>query len=144
MESSRLTDEEVIHQSTSPAAIQFCEMLLCALFRSGHIFAQESTGLTDALTGLLNRQGFEQIHTREYTLHYRAGTVEGQMYTQDGLRALRTLRPFIQKWGCSFPDYDMFQQRAIQELSQPDFAATWNLLTAWGTKADYYPQEKLA
>jgi len=39
----RLTDEEVMHQSNSPASMQFCEMLLCALFRSGHLFTQEST-----------------------------------------------------------------------------------------------------
>src|SRR2546429_2183807 len=57
----RLTDEEIIHQSTSPASMQFCEMLLCALFRSQHLFAQESTGLTAHLVPLLSRHGCQQV-----------------------------------------------------------------------------------
>jgi ubiquinone/menaquinone biosynthesis C-methylase UbiE len=73
----RLTDEEVIHQSTSPGAMQFCEMLLCTLFRSGHLFAQESAGLTAHLAPLLSRNGFQQVQTRAYPLQYRAGTPEG-------------------------------------------------------------------
>jgi hypothetical protein len=73
----RLTDEEVNHQSTSPGAMQFCEMLLCTLFRSGHLFAQESAGLTAHLAPLLSRNGFQQVQTRAYPLQYRAGTPEG-------------------------------------------------------------------
>src|SRR5260221_289889 len=45
----RLTDEEVIHRGTSQGAMQFCEMLLCALFRSGHLFTPDSPALTARL-----------------------------------------------------------------------------------------------
>jgi ubiquinone/menaquinone biosynthesis C-methylase UbiE len=130
----RLTDEEVIHQSTSPAAIQFCEMLLCALFRSWHLFAQESAGLTAHLAPLLNRHGFQQVQTKAYALQYRAGTPEGQAYVEDGVRVFQTLRPFLQKWGCMSKDFDAIRHQALEEIQRPDFSATWHLLTAWGIK----------
>ena len=130
----RITEEEVIHQSNSPASMQFCTMLECALFRSGHLFTQESNGLTNRLASLLSQQGFQQVQTRSYALHYQAGTPEGQTYVQDGIRVLRTLRPFVQKWGCLGEDYETIQQQAIEEMTQSAFSATWHLLTVWGSK----------
>lgn len=137
----RLTDQEVIHQSTSPGAMQFCDMLLCALFRSGHLFAQESTGLTAQLAALLSDCGFQQVQTRAYALEYRGGTREGQVYIEDGAHVFRTLRPFIQKWGCLSKDYDALQQQTLEELYRPDFYATWHLLTAWGMRPKPEAQE---
>jgi len=130
----RLTDEEVIHQSTSSASMQFCEMLLCALFRSGHLFAQESTGLTAHLALLLSRHGCLQVQAKAYTLQYQAGTPEGQAYVEDGMHVLRTLRPFLQKWGCMSKDYDAICHQAVEEMQRPDFCAAWHLRTSWGTK----------
>lgn len=130
----RLTDEEVIHQSTSPAAMQFCEMLLCALYRAGHLFTQESKGLTAHLAPLLSQHGYEQVQTRAYALQYRAGTPEGKAYAEDGMRVFQTLRPFLQKWGCMSKDYAAIHQQGLEEIQSSDFSATWNLLTAWGIK----------
>ncbi len=130
----RLTDEEIIQPSTSSASMQFCEMLLCALFRSWHLFAQESSGLTAHLAPLLSRHGCQQVQTRAYALQYLAGTPEGQAYIEDGARVLRTLRPFLQKWGCMSEDFDAIRQQALEEIQRPDFCATWHLLTAWGIK----------
>jgi ubiquinone/menaquinone biosynthesis C-methylase UbiE len=135
----RLTDEEIIHQSTSPAAMQFCEMLLCALFRSGHLFAQESTGLTAHLALLLSRHGCLQVQAKAYTLQYQAGTPEGQAYVEDGMHVLRTLRPFLQKWGCMSKDYNAIHRQVLEEIQQPDFCATWHLLMAWGIKPSSHP-----
>jgi hypothetical protein len=36
--------------------------------------------------------------------------------------------------GCAPADYDDIYQRALQEMQQPDFHSTWNLLTAWGRR----------
>jgi SAM-dependent methyltransferase len=137
----RLTDEEVIHQSTSSASMQFCEMLLCALFRSGHLFAQESAGLTAHLAPLLSRHGCQQVQTRAYPLQYRAGTPEGQAYAENGEHVLRTLRPFLQKWGCMIRDYNTIHRQVLKEIQQPDFCATWHLLTAWGVKPRPKPEQ---
>jgi ubiquinone/menaquinone biosynthesis C-methylase UbiE len=128
----RLTDEEVIHQSTSRGAMQFCEMLLCALFRSGHLFTQDSSGLTAHLAPLLSQAGCQDVQTRNYALQFRAGTPEGLAYAKDGEYLLRTFRPFLQKWGCMSKEYE--DRQTLAEIRHPDFSATWHLLTAWGTK----------
>jgi len=130
----RLTDEEVIHQSTSPAAMQFCEMLLCALFQSGHLFTQEGCGLTAHLAPLLSRHGGQRVQTKAHALHFQAGTQEGEAYVEDGRHVMRMLRPFLEKWGCLGEDFQAIHQQALKELKQPDFAATWHLLTVWGNK----------
>jgi ubiquinone/menaquinone biosynthesis C-methylase UbiE len=137
----RLTDEEVIHRSNSPASVQFCEMLLGALFQSGHLFAQESAGLTAHLAPLLKQRGCQQVQTRAYVLQYRAGTTEGRAYIEDGMRVFRTLRPFLRKWGDTSTDYDAIGEQMRIELQRPDFSATWHLLTAWGVKPMPAPQE---
>lgn len=131
----RLTEEHVIHQSSSPASMRFCEMLLCALFRSGHLFTQESSSLTDRLASLLHQQNGQQVQTQPYTLYYQAGTPEGQAYIRDGIRVLRTLRPFLEKWGCINEDYEELSQAVYRELHQPDFTASWHLVTIWAKKA---------
>lgn len=131
----RLTEEHVIHQSSSPASMRFCEMLLCALFRSGHLFTQESSSLTDRLASLLQQQNGQQVQTQPYTLYYQAGTPEGQAYIRDGMRVLRTLRPFLEKWGCINEDYEELSQAVYGELHQPDFTASWHLVTIWAKKA---------
>ena len=128
----RLTDEEVIHRSTSQGAIQFCEMLLCALFRSGHLFTQDSSGLTAHLAPLLSQYGCQEVQKRNYALQFRAGTPEGLAYAKNGEYVLRTFRPFLQKWGCMSKEYD--SRQTLEEIRQPDFSATWHLLTAWGIK----------
>lgn len=130
----RLTDEEIIHQSSSPAAMQFCTMLLCALYQSGHLFDQESAGLTSHLASLLTQQGYRQVDTRSYALHYQAGTPEGEAYARDGVQVVRTLRPFLEKWGCISTDYESLHLRVSTEVAHPGFSATWNLLTAWASK----------
>ena len=130
----RLTDEEVIQQSTSPTAMEFCEMLLCALYRAGHLFAQESSGLTAHLAPLLSQFGYQQVQTKAYALQYRAGTPEGQAYIEDGVRVFQTLRPFLQKWGFMSKDYDAMGKQLLEEIYRSDFNATWRLHTAWGIK----------
>jgi len=130
----RITDEEVIQQSTSPAAMEFCEMLLCALYRAGHLFTQESNGLTARLVPLLGQYGYQKVQSRAYALRYRAGTPEGQAYVEDRVRVFQTLRPFLQKWGCMSKDYDTIGQQLLEEIHRSDFSATWHLLTAWGIK----------
>jgi ubiquinone/menaquinone biosynthesis C-methylase UbiE len=132
----RVTDEEIIHESNSPAARQFYEVLLRALEQSGHLFMNKSTGLTGHLPELFNQIGFQQVQTRAYTLRYHAGTPEGQAYIENGLRLLRMLRPFLQHWGCLPPDYDAIQQQAHAEVARPDFAAIWHLLTVWGIRGE--------
>lgn len=130
----RLTEEEVIHRSNSPAALQFYEMVQCALFRSGHLFAQESDGLTAHLAPLLGQHGYEQVATKMYALHFTNETPAGKIYKMESAVAMRALRPFLHKWGCLSGDFDALSQQIVQEAQQPDFCSCWHLLTAWGVR----------
>ncbi len=130
----RVTECEITPQSNSPALTRLCEMSQCALYRAGHLFTQESTGLIDHLPRLLNQHGCQQVQTKAYALEYRAGTAEGEAFYEDMKLLFQTVRPFIQKWGCASKDYEVIYQQALEEMRQPDFLATINLLTAWGSK----------
>ncbi|HWS84746.1 MAG TPA: methyltransferase domain-containing protein [Ktedonobacteraceae bacterium] len=130
----RVTDSEIVLQSNSSALTRLCEMSQCALYRSGHLFTEEPTGLIDHLVRLLDQYGYEQVQTKTYTMEYRAGTPEGEACYEDVMLFFQTGRPFILKWGCATKDYDALYRQALSEMRQPDFLATGNLLTAWGSK----------
>jgi ubiquinone/menaquinone biosynthesis C-methylase UbiE len=130
----RITDTNIIHQSNSSALRQLHEVLQCALFRAGHLFTNESTGLTDHLAALLDQYRYQQVQTKAYAMEYRAGTVEGKAYYQDVTLGLQTSLPFYQKRGCAPKNFQAIYQQACHEMQQSDFHATWNLLTAWGSK----------
>jgi ubiquinone/menaquinone biosynthesis C-methylase UbiE len=130
----RVAETDMGSRSNSPALNQLCEVLRCAFFRAGHLFEQESAGLTSHLARLLDRCGCEQIQTKAHIMEYRAGTEEGEAYCEDVKLAFQTTRPFLQKWGCTTKDYDAIYQQALKEMGQPDFHAIWDLLIAWGSK----------
>ena len=128
----RVTEPEILHQSNSPALTQLFNMFQCAMFRSGHLFKEETTGIIDHLSQLLAQHACQQVQTKLYTLEFRAGTTQGEAYRKDMMHAFRTLRPFIEKWGCIAKDYDAIYQRLGNEMQQSDFHGTWNLRSAWG------------
>jgi len=130
----RVTDMEVNADSTSPALTQLYECFKCALYRAGHLFAQEADGLTAHLERLLTQAGCQDVQTKRYALEYRAGTPEGEACYEDAKHIFQTLRPFFYKWGCAGETYDDLYQQMLHEMQQPDFHGTWKLLTVWGTR----------
>jgi ubiquinone/menaquinone biosynthesis C-methylase UbiE len=130
----RVTDCELIHQDNSPALTQLVKMLQCALYRAGHLFTDERAGLIDHLARLLYQCGYERVQTFVCTMEYRAGTSAAEAFAENMKLAFQTSRPFIQKWGCASENYDAIYQQALKEMRQPDFFATLNMLTAWGSK----------
>lgn len=129
----RVTECEVI-QSNISALTRLNEMHQCALFRSGHLFADERTALTTHLLPLLSRHGCQHVQSKTHAIEFRAGMPEEEAFSRDMMLAFQTFRPFLEKWGCAAQDYDDIYQQAFKELRQSDFHATWNFLTAWGTK----------
>lgn len=130
----RLTEPDVIQTSNSPAHMKLQDMLQCAFYKSGHLFENESTGLTAHLANFLKRYGLRQVQTKDYALEYKAGTPEGQTYYQDNAHAMNTGRPYLAKWGCLDANYDALCQQMLKEMQQSDFHATWKLTSAWGSK----------
>jgi ubiquinone/menaquinone biosynthesis C-methylase UbiE len=134
----RITEGNII-QSSSPALNRLNELLLKAFHQAGHFFTPEPNGLTSHLSGLIHQHGFHNIQTCNYVLEYRAGTDAWQTFTTDMRHAFRTFLPFLRKWTNIPADYEQTYQQALVEMQQPDFVATWNLLTVFGTPS---PQKK--
>lgn len=129
----RITDSQVVQQSTSPALTQIFEMFVRAFYRAGHFFAEESTGLTAHLPRLLTRYGYNQVQTKVYALEYRPGTPAWQAY-YGVLEHSQTMFPFLKKWGCAPENLTEVYQQVLVDARQSSFHVTWNLTTAWGTK----------
>ena len=128
----RVTDGD--WKTTSLACNRIAQMFFCALYRSGHSLTEEKAGVTHELPRLLSESGCQQVQSRDSTLELVAGTVGAQNFYQIQMYGFQTLLPFLQKWGCASEDYDALYEQALIEMQQPDFRATWDLLTAWGTK----------
>jgi ubiquinone/menaquinone biosynthesis C-methylase UbiE len=132
----RVTDTQMAHQSTSPAFTLVQESVICAFFRAGHLFEQKATGLTDHLAPLFIRHGVQNVQSKVYELEYLAGTPQGQAFYEDMQHVFRTIRPFLQKWGCVPQDYDTLCQQALVEMQQIDFQVIWKVFTTWGTSPE--------
>lgn len=130
----RITEADFGGESTSSALTRLNDLVFEAFYRAGHIFLHEKTGVTSELAHLMDQHGVQNVQTRTCTLEYRPGTEEGDLFTEDMKLVFRTVMPFIQKWGNVPSDYEAIYQQALSEMQQPDFVATWPVLTAWGTR----------
>jgi ubiquinone/menaquinone biosynthesis C-methylase UbiE len=130
----RLTEGEIIVESSSTALLQLNDLLVHALHQAGHYFYPESHGVTQELPRFFERQGFQQIQTRLYALEYRGDTEPGRALAEDTRHLFRTILPFLNKWTRVPGNYEDLYQRMLAETQQPDFTAIWRLLTVWGTR----------
>ncbi len=128
----RITEYEGMAVSNSPALSRLSELFLQALHQAGHSFTPTNDGVTGELVRLLHQHGLQQVQTRACTLEYPAGTFEGQRFFEDSKLIFRTALPFLRKWTRVPGDYETLYQQMLSEMQQPDFVATWGLLTAWG------------
>jgi ubiquinone/menaquinone biosynthesis C-methylase UbiE len=130
----RITESDMVLETSSPAHKQLAELLLQAFCQAGHFFTPDGNGVTNQLGRLLSQYGLQNVQTMAHTLEYRAGTPEGQGFYEDMGQVYRTVLPFMRKWTRVPEDYDTIYQQALSEMQQPDFVAIWRLLTAWGNK----------
>src|SRR5215467_7600832 len=121
--------------SSSTALTRLSGQFIRALSQAGHLFTPDNPdGVINELPRLLQQLDLVDVQTRLHTLEHRAGTAEGQSFYEDVKSMSRTLLPFCRKWSQVPDDYDEIYQQALRDIPQPDFVATWNLLTVWGTK----------
>jgi ubiquinone/menaquinone biosynthesis C-methylase UbiE len=130
----RVTEGDMVAESSSPALIRLYELLLDAFYRAGHCFTRTSDGVTSQLVGLLHQIGVENVQTQLHIASYRAGTVEGKRFIEDIGLGMRTIVPFLRKWGQVPDDFEAFYQQVLDEMQQPDFFSQGKLLTVWGRK----------
>src|SRR5260370_32952155 len=132
----RSTEGNILPENTSPALTHLYHLLLQAFYQSGHLFTQESDGITGQLARLLHQYGVQLVQTRSYTGEGRAGTIEGQRFYEDMSRVFRTLLPFLRKWTRVPADSERISHQALSEMQQPDFVESGRVLTAWGNKPE--------
>ena len=128
----RITEPDVMVVGNRPALTRLSELFLQAFYQAGHGFTPTNDGVTSELARLLSQHGLQQVQTRAYTLHYRAGTPDGQLFFEDLRLLYRNIVPFLRKWIRVPDDYEEIYQQMLSDMQQPDFVATWGLLTAWG------------
>ena len=121
-------------ENNSPALTRLYDLFLQAMYNAGNFFTLDRRGVIDELANLLNRHGLQNVQTRIHLLDCRDGTPLWQPYYENVRHGFRTLLPFFRKWTRVPDDYDVIYQQALSEMQQPDFVATWGLLTAWGIK----------
>jgi ubiquinone/menaquinone biosynthesis C-methylase UbiE len=132
---ARVTEPEMLAESNSPAHTRLQQLNIQAAHQAGLAFAPDGRGVLNGIPRLLRQHGLEQVQTRVYTLQYRSGTPEGQLFVEDSTRVFRTALPFLRKWVHVPDDYEAIYQQMLTEIQRPDFVATWKMVTAWGTVA---------
>lgn len=132
----RITEGDLIVESSSPALSRLFELLLQAFYQAGHVFTPESDGVTSQLAHLLSQYGLTEVETRTHRLQYHAGTAEWHRFFEDMRLIFRTIVPFLRKWSQVPNDYEVIYQQALADMQQPDFVAAAGMLTAWGRKPE--------
>lgn len=130
----RITEMNACIESNSPALTKINNIVLETSYRSGRLFTPCSDGITRELAHLMVQHGIRDVQTRVHTVICRAGTVEGESFYEDMAYGLRGSLPFLQKWTNVPSNYSELCKQVLEEMQQPDFVATWTLLTAWGIK----------
>lgn len=130
----RLTESDVLIDSTSPALMSSNTIFLQSLIQTGHLFTPDRLGIVNALPSLLSRHGCKQVQTHTHLLEYRAGTPRWQVFFEDMKRIMQNFAPFARKLNRLPEDAEELGRQAIEEMQRPDFIATWRLVTAWGTR----------
>jgi len=129
----RITESDMVTESSSQALVRFNEIVFQALDQAGHFLDHRPNGITCELVQLLKQHGFQNIQTRAHQIEYQIGTPQGQRYFEDTRYATRTLQPFLHKWIRVPDDFESICQQMLADMQRPDFFSVWRLLTVWGT-----------
>ena len=129
----RVTEADFLAGTSSSAFKQLNQLFLQAYHQSGRYYTPDGNAVIGQLARLLSQYTtLSAVQTRAYTLEYRSGTPEGQQFVENQKRIFRTALPFLRKWLHVPDNYEEMYQQMLTEMQQPDFVATWELLTAWG------------
>ena len=128
----RITEGDLILESTSPALKTLNDLGQDAFWRAGHLFTQGYASVTNALPGLLHQQGLSDVQTRIIPTEYVPGTDAFSAFVEDVRIIGRTVLPFLRKWTKVPDNYEQLRQQAFADMEQPDFRATGQLVTVWG------------
>ena len=123
--------EAELARADTPAFTALRTLSLSAFSQAGHLFTPDGE-LTQALPALFHRHGLLDIQTRRTILTYRAATEDGKRFCEDLRLGLKTIEPFLRKWGRVPDQYEALCQQASREMEAADCVVTVPLLTVWG------------
>ena len=129
----RITEADMV-ETNSAALTQREQMLLHAFYQANHFFAETRDGVTRELAALLERAGLRNVHTQVHKLEYHSATIAGANFAENMQHGFRTLLPFMRKWGQVPDNHESIYRQMVNEMQEPDFKATWTVLTVWGQK----------
>lgn len=132
----RISESDFCRKSGYPAYDHINQLYLAAFYQGGYLFTPEPDGMIGHLARLLQQHGIQDVRTRSHIVEFRAGTPAGQHFAEDMRLGYRTVLPFLRKWAKVPDDYEALYQQVLAEMQQPDFVASWEILTAWGTNPD--------
>lgn len=130
----RVTEANFLAGTSSPAFAHLNQLFLHAFHQSGRYYTPDGNAVISQLPRLFTQYGIQNVQTQSYTLEYRAGTPEGNDFVENQKLIFRTALPFLRRWMRVPDDYEEQYQQMLLEMQQPDFVATWELLTIWGNK----------
>ena len=130
----RMTEADLPDRSSSSALLQLFDLLARAYREAGKYFRPQDNGVADDLASLLEQQGLHHVQIRVYRPEVRSGTAEGQLFFEDMKYLFRTNLPFLRKWTRVPDDYEDLYQQMLAEMQQPNFVASNQTITAWGSK----------
>ncbi len=131
----RITEFGVITETSSPTHKRLLTLIGEALYQAGHVFALHQA-VIEPLAELMRKYGVRNVQIRPYELLYRSGTPEGRLFFEDTKSLFQTIEPFLRKWTRVPEDYSELYQQMLQEMQQPDFAATFPIFTVWGENTE--------
>jgi ubiquinone/menaquinone biosynthesis C-methylase UbiE len=129
----RITEPDLGWKCNSPALTRLIDLYLQAFHQAGHLFAPTANGVASELARLLHQHQLLEVQTRSTIINYRPDSLQGQSMLEDIKVVYRTGLPFLRKRMRVPDDYEQIYQNMLVEVQLPDFQATWNVLTAWGT-----------
>ncbi|HLZ57092.1 MAG TPA: class I SAM-dependent methyltransferase [Ktedonosporobacter sp.] len=133
----RVTEADFLAGSSSPAFSHLNQLFLEAFHQSGRYYTPDGNAVISQLVRLLSQHDIRGVQTRAYRLDYRAGTPSGDDFVENQKLIFRTALPFLRRWLRVPDNYEEIYQQMLVEMQQPDFVATWELLTAWGAGPGY-------
>lgn len=125
----RISDVTSISSTSPTLDYIMLQIGLPAAIRAGYAFGEAPDATPKNLAHLLSEYRFQEIRQVDYPVEYHAGTPQHRLFLEDMRRMLRLAPAFWGKWASVPADYPTYYERALREIEQADFVATWPLFT---------------
>lgn len=125
----RISDVTSISSNSPTLDYIMLQIGLPAAIRAGFAFGEAPDATPRNIARLMSEYRFHVIQQVDYPVEYHAGTQQHRLFVEDIRRMLRLAPSFWGKWTRVPQDFEIYYERTLREIEQPDFVATWPLFT---------------